>query len=189
LPPGFGNINNPGVQPLPMHPQPLHTGSPFPTPNINAPGGVPGLHGKHPHDREQFFRGAPFVGTIIVPYYVPVYTYAEVISPPSRPEAPKPPRPSYPYEILPYTGSQPPVTPPQPGQPQATPPQGRTVTLLAFKDDTVIAVTDYWLEGYTLVYETSSGSRTIVPIERLDFALTQQLNFERNVRFVLEARP
>jgi hypothetical protein len=40
-----------------------------------------------------------------------------------------------------------------------------------------------------LVYETSSGSRTFVPLDRLDFALTQQLNFERNVRFVLEARP
>jgi hypothetical protein len=61
--------------------------------------------------------------------------------------------------------------------------------LLAFKDSTVIAVTDFWLEGYMLVYETSSGSRTFVLLDRLDFALTQQLNFERNVRFVLEARP
>ena len=40
-----------------------------------------------------------------------------------------------------------------------------------------------------LVYETSPGVRTPVPLDRLDFAITQQLNRERNVRFVLEARP
>ncbi len=61
--------------------------------------------------------------------------------------------------------------------------------MLAFKDATVIAVTDYWLQGYMLVYETSQGVRTVVPLDRLDFGLTQQLNFERNVPFVLEARP
>ena len=193
FPPGFGNINNPGVQPLPMNPQPLQTGSPFPLPNINHPGGVPGLYGNHPYgQRGRFyegFGGSPYLGTIYVPYYVPVYTYTGVITTtPSSP--PEPPRPAHPFEIQPYTGSQPPATQPQPGQPQTAPsPQGRTVTLLAFKDSTVIAVTDYWLEGYMLVFETSSGSRTFVPLDRLDFALTQQLNFERNVRFVLEARP
>ncbi len=63
------------------------------------------------------------------------------------------------------------------------------MTLLAFKDATVIAVTDYWLEGNMLVFDTSSGIRTTVPLDRLDFALTQQLNFERNVPFILEGRP
>ena len=193
LPPGFGNINNPGVQPLPLHPQPLHTGSPFPIPNINYPGGVPGLHGNYPHGKGGRFRrgfgGSPYVGTIIVPYYVPVYTYTEVITTtPASP--PEPPRPPQPYDIEPYSGAQPPPGQPQQRQPQAAPsPQGRTVTLLAFKDSTVIAVTDYWLQGDMLVYETSPGTRTFVPLDRLDFALTQQLNFERNVRFVLEARP
>lgn len=194
LPPGFGNINHPGVQPLPLTPQPLQTGSPFPIPNINFPGGAPGLHGNHPHGKGGQFhhgsRGGQFLGTIIVPYYVPVYTYTEVITTtPASP--PEPPRVPQPYDIQPYTGAQPPGGgQPQPRQPQATPsPQGRTVTLLAFKDSTVIAVTDYWLQGDMLVYETSSGSRTFVPLDRLDFALTQQLNFERNVRFVLEARP
>ena len=61
--------------------------------------------------------------------------------------------------------------------------------MLAFKDHTVLIVTDYWLEGDMLVYETSPGVRTPVPLERLDLILTQQLNRERNVRFVLEARP
>jgi hypothetical protein len=192
LPPGFGSINNPGVQPLPFNPQPLQTGSPFP-PNIVYPGRAPGLYGSHPYDKDDRFLGgfggSAYVGTMYVPYYIPVYTYTEVITTtPASP--PEPPRPAEPYEVQPYRGSQPPATQPQPGQPEVAPrPQGRTVTLLAFKDSTVIAVTDFWLEGYMLVCETSSGSRTFVPLDRLDFALTQQLNFERNVRFVLEARP
>lgn len=191
-PPGFGNSNSPGVQPLPTEPQPLPTGSPFPLPNINFPGGAPGLHGNHPHGKgDRFyggFGGSPYLGTIYVPYYVPVYTYTEVITTPAAP--PEPPRPPQPYDIQPYSGGQPPSRQPQQGQPQTAPsPQARTVTLLAFKDHTIIAVTDYWLQGDMLVYETSSGSRTFVPLDQLDFALTQQLNFERNVRFVLEARP
>jgi hypothetical protein len=192
FPPGFGSINNPGVQPLPFNTQPLQTGSPFP-PNINYPGRVPGLYGDYPQGKDGRFDGsyggASFYGTIYVPYYIPVYTYTGVI--PTTPSSPpEPPRPAEPYEVQPYTGTQPPSSQPQQGQPGVAPrPQGRTVTLLAFKDSTVIAVTDYWLEGYMLVYETSSGSRTFVLLDRLDFALTQQLNFERNVRFVLEARP
>lgn len=158
------------------------------------------MYGNHPYGQGGRFHGgydggyggyggSPYVGTIYVPYYVPVYTYTGVITTTAPTSPPEPPRPPQPYEIQPYTGSQPPATQPQPRQPQAAPsPQGRTVTLLAFKDSTVIAVTDFWLEGYMLVYETSSGSRTFVPLDRLDFALTQQLNFERNVRFVLEGR-
>jgi len=65
----------------------------------------------------------------------------------------------------------------------------RYVTLLAFRDSTVLAVVDYWLQGEMLVYSTSLGVRTVVPLDRLDLALTQQLNFERNVPFILEARP
>jgi hypothetical protein len=65
----------------------------------------------------------------------------------------------------------------------------KTITLLAFKDHTIMAVTDYWLEGDAVCYDTSSGSRTCIPLDRLDLPLTQQLNRERNVRFVLEARP
>ena len=53
----------------------------------------------------------------------------------------------------------------------------------------MLVVTDYWLEGDMLVYETRPGVRTAVPLDRLDLVLTQQLNRERNVRFVLEARP
>jgi hypothetical protein len=113
-----------------------------------------------------------------VPYYVPIYTEVPVYS-----EAAPPVEQPRPYDIRVYQG---PANPPQ----QAAPiPEPRSVTLLAFKDATVIAVTDYWIEGNMLIYSTSLGVRTVIPLDRLDFALTQQLNFERNVPFVLEARP
>jgi hypothetical protein len=99
-------------------------------------------------------------------------------------EAPPPPEPPRPFDNWQYEGS---IPSPEPRQ--VVPRPARTVTLLAFKDSMVIAVTDYWMEGYSLVYETSLGVRTVVPLDRLDWGLTQQLNFERNVPFVLEARP
>ena len=118
-----------------------------------------------------------------VPYYIPVYREFITSTPAS---------PAQPYDIRPYGGTQPAPAQPQsqqPAQPTAAPPAARPVTLLAFKDHTVLVVTDYWLEGDMLVYETSPGVRTAVPLDRLDLVLTQQLNRERNVRFVLEARP
>ena len=192
MPPGIGNINYPGMQPLPAGPQPLPTGSPFPTPNINFPGGTPGMQGP-PHVgsgglwrggyRGRPGMGASYSGPIIyhsVPYYIPVYTEIITGTPAS------PPQPAYrgPYDIV-----APPPSQPQQQQPTTAPPAVRPVTLLAFKDHTVLIVTAYWLEGDMLVYETSPGVRTPVPLERLDLVLTQQLNRERNVRFVLEARP
>ena len=156
-------------------------------PNINNPGGSPGLYGGLPEGRwgrqQQGYSdfGGVYNGPVIyaVPYYVPIYT--ETV--PAEPPAPEPPRA---FDIRQYEG-----VIPSPAQPQqVVPPQpGRKVTLLAFKDAMVIAVTDYWMQGYSLVYETSLGVRTVVPLDRLDWGLTQQLNFERNVPFVLEARP
>ena len=177
---GFGSINQPGMQPLP-------TTTGFPTPNINSPGGAPGLYGGLPegprgrrHQQGYSDYGGAYGGPVIyygVPYYVPVYTEAL----PEAPPAPEPPRP---FDNWQYEGS---IPSPEPRQ--VVPRPARTVTLLAFKDAMVIAVTDYWMEGYSLVYETSLGVRTVVPLDRLDWGLTQQLNFERNVPFVLEARP
>ena len=187
MPPGIGNINHPGMQPLPAGPQPLPTGSPFPSPNINFPGGTPGMQGPshvgpggHHHGP---FRG-PFTGfgpiIYTVPYYIPVYT--EIIT--TTPTSPPPPPYRGPYDITSPAPAQ-----PQSQQPTAAPPAARPLTVLVFKDHTALLVTDYWLEGDMLVYETSPGVRTPVPLERLDLPLTQQLNRERNVRFVLEARP
>jgi len=175
--PGFGNINHPGIQPLP-------TGSGFPTPNINHPGGAPGLFGGLPDGRRGRrqpggFGGVPGSSVIYygVPYFVPVYTETVPATPPE-------PEPRRGFDIRQYEGA---IPSPEPRE--AVPQPARTVTLLAFKDSMVIAVTDYWMQGDALVYETSLGVRTVVPLDRLDWALTQQLNFERNVPFVLEARP
>ena len=153
--------------------------------NIIFPGGAPGLHGNFPHGKGGHFQrgqtgfGGVYNGSVIyaVPYYVPVYTEVVPTAPPEQPRQ---------FDIRQYQG-----VAPSPAQPQefAPRPPARPVTLLAFKDATIIAVTDYWLQGYSLVYETSLGVRTVVPLDRLDFGLTQQLNLERNVPFVLAARP
>ena len=196
MPPGVGNINHPGMhpgmQPLPIAPQPLPTALPFPVPNINYPGGIPGIQGPSQHGSGGHFYGRgqnPSVGfgPIIygvpygVPYYVPVYTEVIPTTPAEQPNTYKGP---YGAPETPF--AQP---PPEPQQPPAAPQAGRPVTLLAFKDHTIIAVTDYWLEGDVLVYETSPGMQVRIPLDRLDLVLTQQFNRERNVRFVLEARP
>jgi hypothetical protein len=67
-------------------------------------------------------------------------------------------------------------------------PDEKPVTLLAFKDRTVLIVVDYWLEGDWLYYSIDPGQRLSVPLDRLDQPLTQQLNRERGVPFILEAR-
>ncbi|MBI4458676.1 MAG: hypothetical protein HY648_01290 [Acidobacteria bacterium] len=180
MPPGVGNINRPGMQPLSLTPQPLPTGS-APVPNINFPGGSPGLNGTtpnpsggsfdhgrgHPFPKGHFRR--PFVGSGTVIVGVPVYPYTVYITTPT-----------------PATTEQMSPT----GQPYApTPAAEPVITLLAFKDGTIFAVVDYWLDEDFLRYVTLQGMRASVPLDRLDLSLTQRLNRERHVRFVLEARP
>ena len=182
--------NTPGAG---MQPHNAPGGFGAPIPNINSPGVGPGIHrdgGDGRHGRGGHFRrgqgnfGGVYGGPVIyaVPYYVPVYTEVPVYSEagPAPVEQPRP------YDIRQYQG----VAPAEPLRQQPAPESvTRYVTLLAFRDSTVLAVVDYWLQGEMLVYSTSLGVRTVVPIDRLDLALTQQLNFERNVPFILEARP
>jgi len=59
------------------------------------------------------------------------------------------------------------------------------LTLLVFKDHSIYAVSDYWLEGGQLHYVTSYGARNAVPIEQVDLEMTARLNWERNVEFTL----
>jgi hypothetical protein len=181
---GFGNINSPGsgpgIQPMPM-------GSGVPIPNINSPGSGPGFRGDgRRHGGRRFDKGFSGFGGFYsapiiyygVPYYVPVYPQA--VPAPAPVEQPRG------FDIREYQGVTPGV---EPQRPQPSESVTRYVTLLAFKDSTVLADEDYWLQGDMLVYSTSLGVRAVVPLDRLDLALTQQLNFERNVPFVLEARP
>ena len=109
------------------------------------------------------------------------------------------PSSSYPPDEQPYSEVAPTVGPQssyvlpdveQPSQqPAESTPEATSVALLAFKDHSIVAVTDYWMEGETVYYETSYGGRTGIPLGQLDLSFTQQLNRERNLRFVLEFRP
>ncbi|MBI2816180.1 MAG: hypothetical protein HYX72_04490 [Acidobacteria bacterium] len=200
--PGIGNINQPGLPP----------GTPPVMPNINNPGGPmygdffgrpgsgqfhkPGFTGGGRH------RGGAFGGTVIVPYpyYVPYaapyYYYYQGPAPEAQgaPAEPQPAPSNGPgtpdlYYTPPATTGQAEQPWPAPAPSQTTPAApAKQVTLLAFKDHTLVAVTDYWLKGDTLYY-LRNGIETGVPLDQLDLPLTQQLNFERRVPFVLESRP
>lgn len=61
-----------------------------------------------------------------------------------------------------------------------------TLTLLAFRDSTVVAVIAYWVEGQDLHYVTKSYAKKVVPLETLDKGVSLQLNSERGVAFSLE---
>ncbi len=63
------------------------------------------------------------------------------------------------------------------------------LTLLVFKDNSISAVTDYWLAEGQLHYTTSSGGVTTVPFERIDLEMTALLNQERGTKFVLRPKP
>jgi hypothetical protein len=203
--PGYGNINQPGLIP----------GSPTVMPNINNPGGAPLPFGNAPlagpnqrpsrnfHSGRGHNGGAVYGVPYAVPYAVPYYYVYPYSSEPSVPPAmTEPPRPPdngprgyefWPDPNAPQSSQQ---TAPAPQtteiQPQARIPEsaapGKRVTLLAFKDQTLVAVTDYWLSGDTLYY-LRNGAASGTPLSQLDLTLTQQLNRERNVPFVLEARP
>ncbi len=62
------------------------------------------------------------------------------------------------------------------------------LTLLVFKDNSISAVTNYWLEDGQLHYTTSGDDETAVPLERIDLEMTARFNWERGVKFVLRPK-
>lgn len=46
-------------------------------------------------------------------------------------------------------------------------------------------LTRYWVEDSRLYYVTTYGGENSVPLDRVDFPMTMQLNSDRNVSFVL----
>jgi hypothetical protein len=56
-----------------------------------------------------------------------------------------------------------------------------TLTLLALRNETIYAVTDYWLNRDRLDYLLPSGTRGTCALSDLDLARTTQLNTERGV--------
>ncbi len=63
------------------------------------------------------------------------------------------------------------------------------LTLLVFKDNSISAVTDYWVEDGVLYYPSSNGGEIAVPLERVDLGMTVQLNRERGLKFALREKP
>jgi hypothetical protein len=64
----------------------------------------------------------------------------------------------------------------------------RQVTyLIAFKNNEIRAVDQYWVKGKTLYYLTADHQRRTAPIESVNRALSKRLNREQNVAFVLPA--
>jgi hypothetical protein len=177
---------------------PLPSNSPFPRNGHNVRG-----HHFHP----PLVGGAP-LGFGALPYYYFPYMgftnyfpdmgmgYTEGYSEPP-PEASYAPPVAYPpadlyYESAPPAGPQDynvaPETPAESEQSAATQ-EPNSVALLAFKDHSIVGVTDYWLQGDTLYYATTYGSKTGIPLTQLDLPLTQKLNQQGNLHFVLEFRP
>jgi len=66
---------------------------------------------------------------------------------------------------------------PRPEPPVAS----KSLTLLALRNETIYAVTDYWLDGDRLDYLLPSGNRGICALNELDLVRTTQLNSERGV--------
>lgn len=57
----------------------------------------------------------------------------------------------------------------------------KSLTLLALRNETIYAVTDYWLDGDRLDYLLPSGTRGVCALNDLDLVRTTELNSERSV--------
>ena len=204
-PPAYGNINHPGGGPIPGAAQPHFRGGGG---NQHGPGrGGEEHRGRRTPFFVPYYYGVPYAPYSYYDYYNQPYGY-----PPESPEtAPPPPmeQPAYVepppdytepppqgpsprlYYVPPETTGSLPDEPPPAFEPQldtSPRPKTRPVTLLAFKDQTIVAVTDYWLKGEEIHYKRAD-TEVGIPIEQLDFEMTQRLNQERNVPFTLESRP
>ncbi len=81
--------------------------------------------------------------------------------------------------------SAPPSADPEPATPRTPGPADVAYTLLAFKDHSFFAVTEYWVANDRIVYVTNYGENGSAPLSTLDQALTAKLNNERGVNFEL----
>jgi hypothetical protein len=61
------------------------------------------------------------------------------------------------------------------------------LTLLVLRNGRMYLAADYWVEKRNLDY-TTGGARHTVPLDALDVPLTRQLNAERGVPFILDAK-
>jgi hypothetical protein len=68
-------------------------------------------------------------------------------------------------------------------------PAQQTTYLIAFKDSVVRVADQYWVSGKTIFFLTTDHQRMTAPVNSVDLALSQRLNNEQNVVFVLPPDP
>lgn len=73
---------------------------------------------------------------------------------------------------------------PPPSAPKAA--KAKSTILLQLTDGSMYGLTDYWIVDDRLRYVTDYGGENSVPISRIDFAKTNQLNADRGVKFYAE---
>ena len=59
------------------------------------------------------------------------------------------------------------------------------IALLQLLDGSMYGLSRYWVEGTNLHYVTDYGGENKIPLERIDFARTAELNAERGLQFDL----
>jgi hypothetical protein len=185
---GYRDVNNPGGATGPF---PGWAGS-------DGPGIVPwdpdgGRNGRNATDRTRDQRHFPpnsYTPTYyLLPYYVPyVVNPTDTTTQTNTPVAPAP-YPNQPTQT-PGIAAQPlyPQTLPQPGQYGSVTTSTGASTSASTATASLTLAKAYWLEGETIWYETEHGGPTPISIAQLDLTLTQQLNKDRGIKFVLESR-
>lgn len=79
------------------------------------------------------------------------------------------------------------VTPP--AAPARAPEEAKAnITLIALKDSSVLAAIGYWAENGDLIYITKTYARKSVPLDRIDKELSEQLNRERGMEFLISEK-
>lgn len=63
------------------------------------------------------------------------------------------------------------------------------LTLLVFLDNSIVAVADYWADNGELTYVMPDASQYTVPLDQINLAMTEQLNRERGIQFILGPGP
>jgi len=67
-------------------------------------------------------------------------------------------------------------------------PEAKPVTLLVFKNHSIYAVSDYWVDDGRVHYITSYGAQDSASTDQLDMDFTRKLNDERSVKFELKPK-
>jgi hypothetical protein len=74
-------------------------------------------------------------------------------------------------------------------RPSTSPAVARTpLTLIVLRSGSTYLASDYWVDRGYLAYTTGSGSLQAVPLDVLDVPMTQKINAERGVSFILASR-